>query len=309
MVVIDVHIHPIKGLVNPDQILVEMDKANVKMAVLLAMELQPALLEDKRFRRDLDKQLSYTPIFNLDELVEGMRFILENGNTSNNFVAETVSRHKDRFVGFASVHPGYASTKHIRRKLNEVRVLKEEQGFRGIKVLPTLQFFDPRTSKTLDQVFRFAQEQEMVINYHTGCDPGPWELPLLSQTGNPLLLDKILAKYPQTKVNIAHLGAYSARNPGLWFREAISMFKKHKNTYGDVSAVPYLLTQEKSVRAIREADPHLERVLYGSDFPVTSSGVVEGMAAPIKMIEHSPFLTDEEKERVFHQNASELLGL
>ena len=81
----------------------------------------------------------------------------------------------------------------------------------------------------------------------------------------------------------------------------------YKNVFGDLSAVPYLMNQEESVIKLRTANL-FSKILYGSDYPVTSAGASLGMSTIAEIIQSSQILDDEEKKRIFYQNAHELLN-
>ena len=66
------------------------------------------------------------------------------------------------------------------------------------------------------------------------------------------------------------------------------------------------MNQESSVKVLREKNI-FSKVLYGSDYPVTSAGGALGMKTIVNMINESEILIDEEKEKIFYLNASQLL--
>ena len=305
MKIIDFHVHPLPAITT-SELLTEMHSANTEKAVLLSMELDPELLQSKKFRKDIAKHFEYTNFIDIEPIYSGMDYILNMGNTPMQHVRELVKNNKNKFIGFGSVHIGYKSQRYIKKKLQLIKQLKEDYNFRGIKILPTLQFFDPITSSGLQTVFKFAEKEELIITYHTGCDPGPWELPLLSKNGNPQLLEPLLQKY-NVKVVLAHMGSYSSRIPGLWFDEAVKLMCDYKNVFGDLSAVPYLMNQEESVSKLRSAKL-FSKILYGSDYPVTSAGATLGMSSIAEIIQNSQILVDEEKDNIFFQNAYDLLN-
>jgi len=299
--IIDTHIHPLSSLVQPKDIIDEMNKYKVKKAILLAMDLDPLILDQKNVQRDLNLALRYSSIYDITGLLRGMKFILENANTPNEYVAQIVSKFPDRFLGFGSVHLGYKSKKYVTQKLKEI----VELGLSGIKILPTLQFFDPSVSNHVPLLFKFAEKHNLPVLYHTGCDPGPWELPVLSKSANPLLLESLIRRYPKVKVILAHIGSYSSNIPAIWFQEALYLMKLYSNVWGDLSAVPYLVTDHDLVQFIKNADV-VKRILFGSDFPIVNAGLQMGMESCITDIDNSPFLSEQDKDDIFFNNAFSL---
>lgn len=303
--VIDFHVHPLVGELTAASIFKEMKAANVEHAVLLAMDLDSNIITKGKFSKYLEKELRFTHVMDTDPILSGMKFILNKGHTPNEHVAALVRNHKE-LTGFGSVNLGFKSKRYIKSKLKEILRLKEEAGFRGIKLLPTLQFFNPITNAHLVEVFKFASKNELIIMYHTGCDPGPWEIPLLSKAGNPLLIEPLIKKFPQVPIVLSHTGSYSSQHPGIWFNEALKLIKFNPNTYGDISAVPFLLLKEKFVLAMRKAGV-FKKILFGSDFPVTSAGIHYGMQSTVSLINSSNLVTEKEKKHIFYSNAKALL--
>lgn len=304
--IIDFHVHPLP-VITPEELLYEMDTSFVDKAVLLSMELEPELLKNTKVRHDISKHFDYTNfVMDIENIYSGMDYVLKIGHTPMEHVVKLVESNRNRFIGFGSVHIGYNSKKFIKAKLKTIKQYKENYDFKGIKILPTLQFFNPSESG-LELVFKFAQENDLIVTYHTGCDPGPWEIPLLSKHANPSLIESLVRRY-DTKVVLAHMGSYSSHLPGIWFDEATSLMKNYPNVYGDISAVPYLMTQEKSIEFLRQNNI-FSKVLYGSDYPVTSAGAKSGMSVVFSYVYESPLLQEEEKRLIFYENASKLLDL
>jgi hypothetical protein len=304
--IIDFHVHPLP-VISTKELLFEMNSASVEKAVLLSMDLDPGITRTKRLQKDIGRQFEYTNfLLDIDPIYNGMEFVLNMGHTPMEHVVELIKSNKDKFIGFGSLNIGYKSNRYIKQKLKQIKEMQEEFGFKGIKLLPTLQFFNP-TEKGLQKVFKFAEKQDLIILYHTGCDPGPWEMPFLSKNGNPLLIEPLLRKF-NVKVVLAHMGSYSARIPGIWLKEAVKLIHDYPHVFGDLSAVPYLTTQVDSINLFRK-NGILKKILYGSDFPVTSAGVTLGMSSISEIVESSELLSQEEKENIFHTNAATLLNL
>ena len=303
MKIIDFHVHPLP-VISESELIFEMNSAKVEKAVLLSMDLDPSILNSKILRKDIEKHFEYTSYYDIEPIYAGMDYVLNNAHTPMEHVAKIVRSQKDKCVGFGSLHIGYKSKRYVKTKLKEVKYYKEEFGFRGIKILPTLQFFNP-ASTNLKAVFKFAEKEDLIILYHTGCDPGPWELPLLSTNANPQLIESLVRKF-NVKVVLAHMGSYSSMIPGIWFDEALKLMSENKHVYGDLSAVPYLVNQSDKVESLRKSKL-LSKVLYGSDFPVTSIGATGGMSTIIDIVKDSSILNESEKEEIFYLNADELL--
>ncbi|RLI22737.1 hypothetical protein DRO54_00380 [Candidatus Bathyarchaeota archaeon] len=301
MKLIDFHIHPILNEVNEKQILEEMKKAHVDVAVLLALDLNPQYLGNEKRRRDFLEKCLNLYVWNGLQTLRNVEKILRTAKISNKLVASMVRRHPKQFVGFGSVNPSQ-SIRYVEEKLEEIEKLE----LKGIKLIPTLQFFNPKKErKKLNKIFEFCERTGKIIVFHTGCDPSIWEYPEFSENANPKLLESYIKNFKAVPVVLAHMGAYSSRNPGIWLKEAIELGKKYKNVWFDVSAVTYLLTRREFAEKIGK-EVGWSHVLFGSDYPVVKGS---NISSAVEEIRASPYLSVEEKNRVLGLNAARLLGL
>ncbi|MFW9929381.1 MAG: amidohydrolase family protein, partial [Candidatus Thorarchaeota archaeon] len=289
--IIDSHIHPIPGVISPDEIIREMKKNSVEKGVILGMDLDHHTLDNPKWKKHFEQSLEYW-LLDTNQIIEAMRYILKNGNTPNKLIHQAINTYPDSLIGFGSVQIGYQSKKYVTNKLKEIF----EFGFKGIKILPTLQFYNPEKNKRLEDVFKFAEKNDLILTIHTGCDPGPWEFPALSKTGNPELLKPILKKFPSVKVILAHLGSYSAKSPAIWLKETVNVFQSlpDHQLYGDISAVPYLVENEEYINKLRIIG--INKILFGSDYPVTRASLEEC----INPVKNSKYLTNDEKRLILY---------
>jgi len=309
LVIIDVHVHP---LVSETQILEEMDKAEVDRSILLSTDTDPLDADKPEIKEKMRKRFNSSKLYShpyflffhpIEEGVKRFFYALINQypnlKNSNLDVAELVEKYPNRFIGFGSVNLNKGE-EYVEEKLMEISRLN----LRGIKMLPTLQFFNPSENKNFERICEYCEKNRKVLSYHTGCDPGPWEIPELSEDANPKYLKPVLEKYSPTII-LAHTGSYSALKPGLWLDEALELGKEFENVYFDSSAASHVIYQKKVVERIRES-VGIERLTYGSDYPV-----VEGsnMQYEVNVIKNCQYLTDEEKNMILGLNAAKLLGL
>jgi len=296
--VIDFHVHPVLPIGGEEGLLEKMNLASVTRAVLLAIDVDPMDLEREEVRQMVLRRLLESYVSDAVGVVSAMRGLAKVARVTNEAVASMVRRHPDRFTGFGSVDI-CKGKRYVEEKLREIRDL----GLPGVKLIPTMQFFDPSSSKDVGWVWRFCEKEDMIITHHTGCDPGPWEIPALSADANPRRLEPLLRKH-RARVIVAHMGSYSVRNPGIWLEEALAL-GRFPNVWMDVAAVAHLLTDGAVVERIRET-VGMDRVLFGSDYPAVLGADIKSM---VKTIDESPHLTEVEKEQVLHSNAARLLEL
>ncbi len=299
--IIDIHVHPIQGLVSLETLHQLIREFNVKKMVLLSMDLDPdweQKLPD--MKNNVIRWLTAHSYFaDFIRSLKIMRQILEVAKTPHNVVKQWVETDPDVFIGFGSINPN-RSKSEIQRLLNEITRFE----FLGIKILPTLMLFDPRKNKRLGQIWKYAQKNDLIIIYHIGGDPGPWELPAMATTSNPIFIEKYLKKY-DTTVILPHLGGYSSQYPGLWLDECLKLGETYPHIYLDTSATPYLLHEQTIVSRIRNTVT-FNRILFGSDYPVVQGKAYNDL---INVIENSTYLNNKEKELIFYKNAEKLFRL
>lgn len=154
-------------LINPDEIIKQMDEASIEQSVLYALDA-PFL------------------------------------TSSNEYVFSLCKKYENRFIGFASVNP---TKKSHWDKYSVIDVLKKcvnEYGFKGIKFHPPLQNFYPNNFKLMDHIYKYAQKTGLPIVFHVGSTPFG-KFCRLDQA-NPMLLDEAAVKYPELKIILTHFG-------------------------------------------------------------------------------------------------------
>ncbi|MGQ4892181.1 MAG: amidohydrolase family protein, partial [Candidatus Njordarchaeia archaeon] len=158
-------------------------------------------------------------------------------------------------------------------------------------------------NKNVKILWKLAEDLDLIILYHTGCDPGPWEYLRLCDVARPRKIAKVVSQF-SVPVILAHAGAYSAEKPGIWLKEAVSLANKYEQVWLDTSSVPYILHEEWIVNLFRD-NSVMDKILFGSDFPV-----VQGldMSRAIALVEMSPYLSDKEKLLILRENALKLLS-
>ena len=300
--VVDVHLHPF-ALMTDDHLLTEMDKAGVDVAVLLALDVDPTGLDRLDIKEMIHDRLLDMYFFDVKKVIEELKVFLELARIDNEQVAGLVKRHPDRFVCFGSIDLS-KSQAYVEEKIREI----DRLNLKGIKLIPTLQFFNPVTvKKNVEKLFEYCEKKRKIVTCHTGCDPYIWEQPHFSQDANPKYLKSIVQDFEKVEVVVAHMGCYSAKVPGVWMDEALELGKENENVWFDIAAVPYVVTYRKLVDKVRNT-VGFDQVLFGSDYPSVGGGRVsiESMVAEVKNSKH---ITEEEKEKILGLNAVKLLGL
>jgi len=196
----------------------------------------------------------------------------------NDAVAALCAAHPDRFSGWMFLNP-----RNNPRVLDELEALRARPGMIGIKLHP--HWHDYRTGVAMP-LLRRAEELGLPALIHLGFGPrGDYRA--------------ICSTFPKLKVIAAHAGVPFYDD--LW-RHARDL----PNLYVDLSS-PYI-DETLARAAVREMGA--TRCLYGTDAPY---GFHEGDGSydyrEIRgWVERMP-ISSGEKERVFFENAAEILGL
>lgn len=159
---------------------------------------------------------------------------------------------------------------------------------------------DPR----LEPYYALAEELDIPFCLHTGFGPpmSPYmgDPEFRMQYGNPLLLEDVLVKHPNLRIYIAH-GGYP------FIEETIALMMMYQQVYVDISAINWLLTPEEFHAYLNQLmNARLdERIMFGTDQMIWP----EAVEMSINAIESATFLTEEQKQDIYFNNAADFLRL
>lgn len=229
----------------------------------------------------------------------GLRWLVFVTGGGNDRLAELVTRHPDRFVGFAH-HPLVPGAEV------ELKRAVEELSLKGYKILAPLTQF-PFEDVRLRPVWEFCAERQLPIVIHFGFlgrGGGVVAHPRI----NPLTLYPVARAFPEIPFVIPHFGAG-------YFREVLALCWSLPNIYIDTSGsnqwarwMPYPLTLEDLFRkAYETVGP--ERIIFGSDSHSMSQGfLVRYLQEQLKVCRQLN-LKDIDIYQIFSGNGARLLGI
>lgn len=141
--------------------------------------------------------------------------------------------------------------------------------------------------------YRLALKYSLPVGIHTGSAGPDHGCPNFSEElGNPSLLLNALAEFPQLKVWLMHAG-------GPFLKETIEVMRNHRHVYLDISAInnPDILPPPLFAETLETliASGLEDRILFGSDNA--------DIATVIQSLEDLPFLTRDQKDKVYFRNA------
>ena len=119
--------------------------------------------------------------------------------------------------------------------------------------------------------------------------------------GDPLLLEDMLVKYPTLKVYVMHAGGFFPQN-------ALMLMTMYPHIYVDIGTLSWTpIAGDLLEPFLREVKRRrmLDRVMFGSD----QMSWPEAIALAIDRVNRLEFLTGEEKQDIFYDNAAKFLGL
>jgi uncharacterized protein len=216
---------------------------------------------------------------------------LERAKQENDFLATEVATHRDRLIGFCSVHLGMSWA------LQEIERCSKVLNLRGLKLHPQANGIDlriPENLKLIPQILDKAGELGLPVVFDS----------VWLDSRITLEMTKIVLSHPQTKVIFAHSLFKDYRDlsvPALIYQMYPSL---GRNLYVDLSAVSVFYAhspeREDLVWYLRQFG--IKNVLFGSDYPAFTP------AQTLESVRTLPFTADE-LEDVLGRNAKTLLDL
>lgn len=175
---------------------------------------------------------------------------------TNDYIIEATARHPQRLVGFATValKSGDAALRELERCIRG--------GIKGIgEIRPSARMFEEHNSAVMDGLAQLIKKHNLTVLTHASEPVGH----LYSGKGKatPDLLYRLILKYPDIKLVCAHWGG------GLPFYELMpEVSQASSKVFYDTAASLFLYRMGIFQHVV--AIVGMEKVLFGSDFPVIS---------------------------------------
>lgn len=175
-----------------------------------------------------------------------------------------IENNKDGLIGFGTLHPDFDD---IDAEINRLKAA----GIKGIKFHPDFQKFYIDDIKALSIYEKLASD--FIIIFHVGDKSKEGKINYATPERLSLVLDVI----PNLKVIAAHMGGYQ-----MWDRALNCLVGK--NLYFDTSSSSEFLPTDKFALMIKEHG--YDRILLGSDYPISDPGRECYNVAKLKLKEH-----------------------
>jgi predicted TIM-barrel fold metal-dependent hydrolase len=258
-------------------------------ADLARCEIDPAAWGDVAARHlEVTRAADVAVVFGLQASATGW-------DIPNDAVAAHVGRAPERLLFFASVDPLQAGC------MGELERCHQELGAVGVKLSPLYQNVHPRDPRYLE-IYRYCARHGLPVLFHSGTSfVGGTPL----DYSRPVHFDALAVEFPELRMVLAHLG-----HP--WEGELIAVIRRHPHVYADLSALYYRPWQfYNSMRLLVEYRTEA-KVLFGSDFPFTTTGdSLAGVRGVNSILAQSglPPVPAQVVEDIIHRDALGLLGL
>ncbi|MRR17070.1 MAG: hypothetical protein EG826_11500 [Deltaproteobacteria bacterium] len=173
-------------------------------------------------------------------------------------------------------------------KLVEMKINKGKGVFKGVKIYPPLGYLP--THPNLEAVFEYCERYDVPVTAH--CSPGGMQNfrgknYVVSGTGDNHWEDfqtvggsksrfytapekwlPVLAKFPNLRINFAHLGGGDQLAAGetAWMKDIITMIRNHALVYTDVSYHTQKELPGKILKIVRQNECLANKLMFGTDY-------------------------------------------
>ena len=151
----------------------------------------------------------------------------------------------------------------------------------------------------MEAYFQVADEFNIPVGIHMGFGrPGFPNFRIAN--GNPLFLENVLIKHPKMRVYVMHAGY-------PFINEMIGLMRTYRQVYVDIAVINWVLPKKEFhyyLKRLMDAG-FGGRIMYGSDEMMWPQSI----SISIENIRSADFLTDQQKEDIFYNNAAKFLRL
>lgn len=194
-------------------------------------------------------------------------------------------REYDCLIPFCTVNPFMIS-----RPAEELERLVREEGFKGLKLYPTYNYFYPN-DQMMYPVYSKAEELGIPVMFHTGTSIFRGSR---VKFGDPVLFDDIAVDFPNLTIIMVHSGR------SFWYESAFGLSRLHPNLYMEIAGLP----PQNLLNYFPNFASNADKILFGTDWP----GVPGSIKGNIDLIRNLP-IPEEAKTKILGGNAAKILGL
>ena len=147
----------------------------------------------------------------------------------------------------------------------------------------------------LEPMWSFAERKDIPVGIHIG----PTHPDSISGY-TPLAMEEVLSRYPELKVYIMHAG-YPHRE------DMLNLLSNYPGVYMDIAGLCLLYPDEEVHRYLKKltSSGYTNRIMFGTDQMLWPQSIEES----VRVIETADFLTEEQKQDIFYDNAARFFGI
>ncbi|QUH29833.1 amidohydrolase family protein [Vallitalea guaymasensis] len=212
----------------------------------------------------------------------------DNLNNIIDIHGEMLKKYPERFIVFAGIDP-----RRGKKGADLFEKCIKEYKFSGLKLYPPCGY--EIDDKGLYPLYEICNEYRLPVLIHIGPS---WE-DMKSTFNYPDSILKVSKEFPNVPFVLGHAAL-------LFYEESHKLPLVRDNIYLEVSGYEKMIEQEallkERMKNLMKDCP--DKVVYGSDWPMYRT-----VKEDISYFESFDFMTDDFKEKFFHKNALDLLGM
>jgi len=175
----------------------------------------------------------------------------------NKKLAQYVSKHKGKMVGFAVVEPNKDKV-----SVSNLKSLCDKLGLKGVVLYCSACGFHPTHSRAM-KFYESAQELGIPVFFHNAGDtPGT---NAVLEYAQPYLLDEVARGFADLKMILGNMGV-------PFVEQTLAMVSRHKNVYADLTIRPGNVWQTYNIVVAAHENGVMDKLLFGSGFPSGHAG-------------------------------------
>ena len=156
----------------------------------------------------------------------------------------------------------------------------------------------------LEPYLAICERLEIPVALHTGmsfpnttytCCPK-----FRTSLGNPQLIEEVLVRHPKMKIQLMHMGF-------PYLQETKAILNVYPQVYADIAAIDWSRPAAEFYSYLKSfiEGGFGKRIMYGSD----QMAWEDAIPLSIKKVEDAPFLTEEQKQDIFYNNAARFYNI
>lgn len=224
-------------------------------------------------------------------------------------------KYKDVVIPFAHIDPRRDDS------LSRLKRLVESDGFRGVKIYPTLGYA-PSHPRLMAEIYPYMVERNIPLLAH--CSPGVVNSREISIEEAHALADPdnyktVMDAFPELRICLGHFGGIGewrrhlneprdTANP-TWLTRIVDLMKsgQYKNLYADISYTIFNFQDNLPLLDVLLEEPQvLDRTLFGSDFYMVES---EKYSEKRLSVDLRHRLREEKFWKIANENPKRFLGI